>query len=693
MAAPTSFLAIDDFSVVFAPNPFCPEVTRILNDNYSSNLAGIDDFFVDSSARTILKATDDLRRILIDKIVDQLIVPFADPAIYIDDIYEVFQRLPINVVGFGNQARRLSSTNLHNALESSAAHDSPTVTFSISVHQVSFATTKRPGINVFTWKHSAPLFPSDDGSTKTPDPVSSTGPPPPANFTPADLSAAMTGLQTALSTAVVSGIQAATVKPSPPTIPTPSAPPAPLIFNYRQLPADVRERYEAKLKDDLLLGSVVTKPFASGYFYHLESVDKIILADGTIFVHTTPLNDKDFLKSPLACDDDSPAGIRSWYPKFVLFCMDHGFYAHPLWCYRSNHGGDRGFIASSAATADLPDFMEIKLHRMSQPIFRLLSKKDMFPKDSALYRLISASNGDGFRALKLILYSAHPIFHDQPSTLIIHYPRQDSLDLFHYAQLFRDFLQLRAFIQDTRTSLDDSTEIDIFISNLRHADFVNRVSTRAERRDPTLAHRYVGPQLLETLTRFLMSPDSPAMRPRPAIDLPLPDQRPPPRFVYPKKPFPRPSSRPVNALFDSAVDCDIPSPQDDEAPFLASLHSIQAPSTSTDQAMYHQYCATIHRLHADPSQATNPSCIVCGETHRFDACPVLKNTDFLRSHYIRYCQHLKRDATARQAVFKTPSDRPVRVVDLSANPYDVLSVASSHSAKSSDEPDFPLGRV
>jgi hypothetical protein len=85
---------------------------------------------------------------------------------------------------------------------------------------------------------------------------------------------------------------------------------------------------------------------------------------------------------------------------------------------------------------------------------------------------------------------------------------------------------------------------------------------------------------------------------------------------------------------------------------------------------------------------------VCGETHRFDACPVLKNTDFLRSHYIRYCQHLKRDASARATTFKTPSlDRPVHTVAVS-NPYDALSVASSHSASSHGTvQDFPLGRV
>lgn len=52
---------------------------------------------------------------------------------------------------------------------------------------------------------------------------------------------------------------------------------------------------------------------------------------------------------------------------------------------------------------------------MSQLVFCLLCKKDMFPKkESPLFCLISASNGDGYRTLKLILYGSHAVFHYQP---------------------------------------------------------------------------------------------------------------------------------------------------------------------------------------------------------------------------------------------------------------------------------------
>ena len=83
-----SVAEVDDFYVAFAPNPFCPEITRVLNDMYASNLTGIDDFFVANSDRSTLLPSADLRRVLIDKIVQQLIIPHADPSALSDDIFD-----------------------------------------------------------------------------------------------------------------------------------------------------------------------------------------------------------------------------------------------------------------------------------------------------------------------------------------------------------------------------------------------------------------------------------------------------------------------------------------------------------------------------------------------------------------------------------------------------------------------------
>ena len=52
-------------------------------------------------------------------------------------------------------------------------------------------------------------------------------------------------------------------------------------------------------------------------------------------------------------------------------------------------------------------------------------------------------------------------------------------------------------------------ELDIFINNAKHSTFLKRV-TRDERRVTSLRHKHVGSQLVETLNKFLSSPDSPA---------------------------------------------------------------------------------------------------------------------------------------------------------------------------------------
>ena len=54
--------------------------------------------------------------------------------------------------------------------------------------------------------------------------------------------------------------------------------------------------------------------------------------------------------------------------------------------------------------------------------------------------------------------------------------------------------------------------------NAKHSTFLNRV-TRDERRVASLRHKYVGSQLVETLNKFLSSPDSPAKTSAPAKKL------------------------------------------------------------------------------------------------------------------------------------------------------------------------------
>jgi len=64
-------------------------------------------------------------------------------------------------------------------------------------------------------------------------------------------------------------------------------------------------------------------------------------------------------------------------------------------------------------------------------------------------------------------------------------------------------------VQGFSKELDDPGKLDIFIMNMKHSSFVQRV-TRDERRQRALIHKYQGDHLLETLNWVLMMPDCPA---------------------------------------------------------------------------------------------------------------------------------------------------------------------------------------
>lgn len=745
-----NFASVVDFHVAFAPHSLFPDAIADMNTRYSSNLSDPGVFFTDVR-RTNVRSTTEIHSILKERVIGDLIAPDAHEDVIVSDIRNALKASPIKVGSpTSGIFRRLNHGNLLSALRESIANGCTTIQFKIDVLHLTFATADSPGLNFLTWTHTEPLrpiaisTPAPSGGHTSPsttitandiaDAVTAgisalqihTAAPP---LTAKDIAAAVTAGVAAMNipAAVTAGLSA--FSPSTPSTSTPTGPSAnsntlPVTgtnptsigglytFNYKNLPQDVQTRYLNKVKNRPILGSTVSAPYSHGNFHHLEPPDKLVLADGTVFILNNPPNDKDLFKAPLTCDDDTHAGIRSWYAKFVQYCMDYGYYVHPLWCFRPNHGGPWGFSAGDDPDDDLPRSLDMRLHRMAQPLFRLLSKKDMFPKDSKLHGLVTVSDGDGYRALKNVLFYSHPAFHDQPSTLITSYPKQRNLDILHYAQLFRDFHQLRAYISNNPATLDDVTEIDIFIGNLKHADFVNRV-TRDERRQPALASHYTGSQLIETIMKHLMAPDSPARLDNarsPLHDPPVAARSPPPKYVYTaKKPYPRTTPTRVNRIqYDETHPTDavtvasvVPPPLDtptntldseESPPFLTTLHAIRAPDNSQDQATFHQYCASVHRIHTDPNQASVSSCIVCGDPHRFDACPILKNNDFLRSHYIRYCQHLKRDATARSSAFPSPNHRQIHHLALTS-PTPSISSSSDDDFSNGSQTDFQLGRV
>ena len=85
-----------------------------------------------------------------------------------------------------------------------------------------------------------------------------------------------------------------------------------------------------------------------------------------------------------------------------------------------------GFTCGNGAEDDLPQRMTTWIEHMKNGIWKLLSKKDMFPANSKYPTITMQANGDGYMALKQIMMLAHPSFLEQPALMICSPPVQSA---------------------------------------------------------------------------------------------------------------------------------------------------------------------------------------------------------------------------------------------------------------------------
>ena len=442
-------------------------------------------------------------------------------------------------------------------------------------------------------------------------------------------------------------------------------------------------------------------------YYFDDAGIRLILSDGTLFVTNTIRDEKALFRETIPCTDATHAGVRSWYRTFQQHVMDHGYYVHPFLCFRRDHGGDSGFTIGNGGDDDLPSCMEVPIASSKMIIYRLLNKKDMFPKDSNIPAIISNCYGDGYKALKSIIFPSHPNFHEQPAVLITTYPKQRNYTLLEYETLFCDYLQMRAFISNVDSSLDDEQEKDIFINNVKYGKFLNRV-TRDECKQAALAHKYRGSQFVETLAKFLQAPDSPALedRPRSARSTPRSSPRSSPTNLPPRQTRSMTSKslksafKRINQIATDELSLAGSETSSNLGDIYDDLYELQADDSHDDDVrqLHHLYCAKIYSIKKDNSLASKNPCIICGGTHTFMDCKVLQDTAFLHSHYIRYCQHLRREAAARSSTFSgsegqlnlPDSSKKVNFIDQLSASDDDKSTASEDSHDS--RTDFQTGR-
>jgi len=485
---------IDAVYVRFGRHPNHQETSTQLNIAYSGEIDPA--VFLDSPKDFILDSVvEDIRR----TIKEELIIPHASTTADHHDIERALLRCPIKFsVTEAGTTDRLTKTSLDRAVLRQEKK-SPDVSIWLLILTDRLHWPVDGTADFLDWSGCQDTRYTVVGAGATAPPPSAT--------------AFVTAMMTALGSTTP---PAPPVGGAPPTG-TAGTGPSPYLFNHRALPTDVEEAYLRRKSGRVLTKTLLTGNFAGGNRYYEDSTERIILHDGSLFVLSpTGPNHKELLRNSVVCKDDSHQGVRSWYETLMRHCFTHGFYVHPLWCFRKAKGGSWGFTCGPDADDDLPSRMEVLTQESTDTIFKLLQKPGMFPSGSTCIEVIQQCRGDGYRALKQVLFHSHPVFHQQPATLIPSYPSQHkSQTLMKYHELFNDFLQLRAFISDIDSSLDNDSEMDIFINRAQHGVWLNSV-TRKDRQEADAADRYNSGQIVETLSGFLTLPDSPSRVATPA---------------------------------------------------------------------------------------------------------------------------------------------------------------------------------
>jgi len=101
--------------------------------------------------------------------------------------------------------------------------------------------------------------------------------------------------------------------------------------------------------------------------------------------------------------------------------------------------------------------------------------------------------------------------------------------------------------------------------------------------------------------------------------------------------------------------------------------------TPNNMLAFDNYRRAVLAIRENPNTAYLPNCIVCRGQHRFENCPTLNDHDFLKQHYIRFSQNVRRDQT------ELSQQRPEPVNFMDRQCFD-------DDEDSDSDQDFPYGR-
>ena len=443
------------------------------------------------------------------------------------------------------------------------------------------------------------------------------------------------------------------------------------IRGTHRLPPEVRERNEKAQKETGQMTRLDMNPFktetknlkvdptgntmrtALSYY---APPNKIITRDGHYFClyKETKNVPKNFISKPPIFDSSltiNMVNIRRWYKEFVKHCQANGIYTTPYYCFRREANSAYGFSVgfdNDEEQFDVPGEFAEYITRWSNLIGTAL--QEIFPKGSEERRICQYSSTDGYMAIRRIVTRDHPDFHEYGQSMGRIPPIQaKGMSIYEHLEVYKDFLDLKAFTQNISTNLDDINEMTSFLLTCRYGNQILSHS-REERRsnDPFLKDKWKKEHVADTITSHLrtsinrLQPPFEDMIKESKVPTPIKSHS-TKRYNQENRPSRSPSHRPNHVrskgrsnshhtknsinMINADMEADLQDMED------------QIPSSNTiEPAIASIYKLGIHAVKTGGNFDVSQECLVCKQTgHSFDNCPVLNNHELLKEFHINFC--------------------------------------------------------
>ena len=379
------------------------------------------------------------------------------------------------------------------------------------------------------------------------------------------------------------------------------------VFNYQSLPTVIQKRYNDYHNQSITVRVQDLTPFTLPDGTHSSFYDdptivgqRVILRNGAVLSKT--LDFKRLTKEPPTCTGTTPSDLRRWYNELSSHALSSGYYIVPYELLTSGHGEHNGFLFG----VDLPDSLRHLYFDWQNDIGRILRKTTIFPTDSDFSKRV-ATTTNGYHALLALVTDTHPAFVSQPIQLVMNWPRQKtSQNIYEFYNQFNDILKLKAIFLEGAEDMNSPHMIDCFISNCLHSKYLTQIS-RLDRQDPGKSSQFSPGSLPITLQMYLQNPDSPSHQ--------VSQGTPSPRYT---PVTPSPNKYPPRRSGDGTP----------YTPYPRRVNELQADENIDDYVD-----AIIAQVGTAP--AITPTCIMCGEVHKFENCPLIQDQEFLKTYAIR----------------------------------------------------------